>query len=237
MRIVFWQNCLSPHQLPYIVRLLEDKRVDVVVVAAGEDISDERRRMGWDVTSYPGLDRCEVYLNPMPQTVEHLLSVRPEDSYHLFSGIRGFPFVFKVFLRSLRYKLRRGLITERPNTYAFNRANGKPLWLHRIRFFFQDRKYASYIRYVFAMGDEAVDYFHSVWKKWKVFPFAYCTRGMSGSPVIPDIPIDTPPRFLFIGGLSNRKAPLDILRADVLLNNVNGGDDKLYRKRIGISNA
>ena len=32
MRIVFWQNCLSPHQLPYIVHLMDDKRVDEVVV-------------------------------------------------------------------------------------------------------------------------------------------------------------------------------------------------------------
>ena len=32
MRIVFWQNCLSPHQLPYIVHLMDDKRVGEVVV-------------------------------------------------------------------------------------------------------------------------------------------------------------------------------------------------------------
>lgn len=44
MRIVFWQNCLSPHQLPYIVHLMDDKRVDEVVVVTEESISDERKK-------------------------------------------------------------------------------------------------------------------------------------------------------------------------------------------------
>ena len=46
MRIIFWQNCLSPHQLPYIVHLLDDKRVDEVVIVAGEMVSDSRKK--WD---------------------------------------------------------------------------------------------------------------------------------------------------------------------------------------------
>ena len=27
MRLVFWHNCLSPHQLPYVVKLMDDERV------------------------------------------------------------------------------------------------------------------------------------------------------------------------------------------------------------------
>ena len=42
MRIVLWQNCLSPHQLPYIVHLLDDERVDAVVVVAGDTVSGVR---------------------------------------------------------------------------------------------------------------------------------------------------------------------------------------------------
>ena len=34
MRIVFWQNCISPHQMPFITRLADDPRVDEVVVVA-----------------------------------------------------------------------------------------------------------------------------------------------------------------------------------------------------------
>lgn len=57
MRIVFWQNCLSPHQLPYIVHLMDDKRVDEVVVVTEESISDERKKMGWEL----GNRRIQVF--------------------------------------------------------------------------------------------------------------------------------------------------------------------------------
>ena len=51
-RFVFWQNCLSPHQLPYIVHLLDDARVNEVVIVTNEVVSDERKNMGWDVTVF-----------------------------------------------------------------------------------------------------------------------------------------------------------------------------------------
>ena len=210
MRIVFWQNCLSPHQLPYIVHLLDDERVDKVIIVAGEAVNETRRNMGWEVAQIPGLNRCEVYLNPMPQTIDFLLSNRPDSSYHLFSGIRGFQFVFDVFKKSLKYNLKRGLITERPNTFAFGRANGKPLWAHRIRFLLQDKRFTSYVQCVFAMGEEAVDYFHSVCKRWKVYPFAYCTdmvESLSSSSIRREAGL------VFVGSLSWWKAPIYILKS------------------------
>ena len=65
-RFVFWQNCLSPHQLPYIVHLLDDARVNEVVIVTNEVVSDERKNMGWDVTVFPGLQivkSMNYYLN------------------------------------------------------------------------------------------------------------------------------------------------------------------------------
>ena len=212
MRIVFWQNCLSPHQLPYIVHLLDDERVDKVIIATGEAVSVVRKEMGWEVAQIPGLDRCEVYLNPIPQTIDFLLSDCPDSSYHLFSGIRGFQFVFDAFKKSLKYNLKRGLITERPYTFAFSRSNGKPLWLHRLRFFVQDRKFVPYIHYVFAMGMDAVGYFQSLCKNWKVFPFAYCTNCCELSQ-LESSHNQSGICFLFIGSLSKRKAPINILKS------------------------
>lgn len=175
-RFIFWQNCMSPHQLPYIVHLLEDTRVDEVVIVTDEVVSQERKKMGWDVTTFPGLELCDVRLSPSDNEIHELLAKRQEDSIHLFSGIHGYPFVTKVLDMSLKYNIKRGIITERPNTFKFGLANGKPLWLHRIRFLIQDRKYAKHIQYVFAMGEEAVQYFRSIWKDWQVFPFIYCTN-------------------------------------------------------------
>ena len=49
MRLVFWQNCLSPHQLPYIIELANDDRVEAVDVVVGETISESRLAMGWEL--------------------------------------------------------------------------------------------------------------------------------------------------------------------------------------------
>ena len=177
-RFVFWQNCLSPHQLPYIVHLLDDARVNEVVIVTNEVVSDERKNMGWDVTVFPGLERCDVRLSPSNSEIHELLSKRQEESIHFFSGIHGYPFVTKALDMSLKYDVKRGVISERPDTFKFGLANGKPLWLHRIRFFIQDRKYARHIQYVFAMGDDAVSYFRSVWKYWAFICVEYIVSSL-----------------------------------------------------------
>lgn len=210
MRIVFWQNCLSPHQLPYITRLMDDSRVDSVVVVAGEAVSAGREKMGWTIGDYPSLDRCEVYLAPMPQTIDYLFSSRQDNTWHLFSGITAFPFVFSALLHSLRYTLRRGLIMELPNTFAHGRRNAKPLWLHRLRYMLGDRKYAAGFTKIFAMGQRAVDYYQGLCSSWQVYPFIYCVS--NGQEVLTDQPVDGA-KFAFVGSLTPRKSPLTILEA------------------------
>lgn len=204
MRIVFWQNCLSPHQLPYIAHLMDDKRVDEVIVVADETVSEDRKNMGWKVDNYPGLERCGIVMHPDDGEIRALLEQRQEDSWHLFSGIHGFPYLFHCLEISLEYKVKRGMITELPNTFAFGRKNGKPLWLHRLRFFLQDRKYAKHMNKVFAMGKRAVGYFKSVDKGWSVYPFMYCTQPLEGTCFSVR---QGPTKFIFVGSLSYRKAP------------------------------
>lgn len=213
MRIVFWQNLLSPHQLPYIIHLLDDKRVSEVIVVVGENMDKNREKMGWEIPQIAGLSRCKIILNPQENDIKNIFLQKEKESWHLFSGIRGFKFVFSAFKISLNYQIKRGLITERPNTFAFGHTNGKPLWLHKIRFFIQDRKYAQYIDKVFAMGDDAVSYFHSVYKKWETIPFAYCTETHNNSTT----DINSIINFCFVGSLSWWKAPQNIVQAGILL--------------------
>lgn len=210
MRIVFWQNILSPHQLPYIIRLPEDERVSEVVVVAAENLSDERVKMGWQLGDYDMPAACRIVVSPDEEQARALLEEKQSESVHLFSGIHGFPQVFRYLTLSFDYDVKRGMITELPNTYAFGRKNGKPLWLHRLRFWLQDRKYAKKMDYVFAMGSRATKYFKSVRGGWKVFPFMYCTYPKSGfaAPVA-----ETDTKFIFVGCLSDRKSPTAISSA------------------------
>lgn len=205
---------MSPHQIPYIVQLLDDERVDEVVLVAGETVSETRKAMGWNVTEFQGLDRCKVYIRPHYLIIESLMEARQADSYHLFSGIRADAFVFQCLKKSLSYSMKRGVITERPNTYDFkwDIENARPYWMHRIRFFLQDRKYARHIQYVFAMGNEAVNYFRSLGMKWNVFPFCYCTQPLSTTSSI-DCQSNESPQYLYCGSLSHRKSPLTIIDA------------------------
>lgn len=208
MRIVFWQNCLSPHQVPYIKKLCDDPRVDEVVLVIDEPVSAKRMAMGWGRLA---LDDSGVKLfeHPGVEQVESLLSKDPESSWHLFSGISAFEYVFQVLKRSLKYNINRGIITERPYTYAFGCSNGKPLWLHRLRFLMRDLKYARHIGKVFAMGSSAVDYFASVYKGWQVLHFAYCTEPYSIEPSSYAGCV----RVCFVGSLSLRKSPVSIVKA------------------------
>ena len=211
MRIVFWQNCISPHQLPYIVHLLEDSRVDEVVVVASETVSDTRKKMGWDILALEGLNKCKLYIRPHDIIIESLFKIRPNETYHLYSGIRADAFVFKCLCMSMKYNLHRGMITERPNTYNFrwNITNGKPYWMHRLRFFIQDRKYAKRMEYVFAIGKGADKYYNSLGLGWKVYPFCYCTQLVSETLSVKHIS----PQYIFVGSLTHRKNPISIVKS------------------------
>lgn len=207
---------MSLLQLPYIQKLIDDDRVDEVDIIAVDAISKEREKMGWYVDINNDSDQCRYYVHPDDVQIRELFAKDVEDCIHFFAGIRAYPYVFHAFKMSLNYQIRRGIITERPYTYAFGRKNGKPLWLHRIRAYIQDRKYYHSIDYVFGFGEEAVRYYCSLYSKWKVFSFAYCTKQ-------PDILIskqleNEKVRFLFVGSLSRRKNPDLIIRSAQKLN-------------------
>lgn len=90
MRLVFWHNCLSPHQLPYVVRLMDDERVDEVIFAAPLAVLGERKDMGWSAMK-DDIERqgVKVLLHPSDDEIHTVLKQRPEDSCHLFGGISG----------------------------------------------------------------------------------------------------------------------------------------------------
>lgn len=214
MNIVFWQNIVSPHQLPYIKKLINESNVDSVTLVAAEDISIDRKQMGWENGSV-NENSVRIILaknNRIDEdTAKVLLSRDPENSIHLFSGITAFEFCLYYFKMSLNYKIKRGIISEGPLTFAYGIEGLKPIWLHKLKFILKERKYAPYIDYVFAIGTPAVKFFSSIYSNWKVVPFAYCTE--------PPINIEQDNnqrdnvRFLFVGSLSKRKSPTTIVNA------------------------
>lgn len=198
MKLLFFQNCISPHQMPYIEVLAHDHDVTVVAprVAYGE-----RAAMGWNENEGEE-SKVKILINPSDEVVEKLFVGQNIDNQSqtgvvaLFSGISAFPEVHHWFRLSLGKNLKRGIITEAPYTFD------KPLWMHKLRFELKDRRFVKCFDYVFAIGEDCAKYYGGRSKHWKVVPFMYCTK-----PVVVDEPFDRSDalKVCFVGSLDKRK--------------------------------
>lgn len=226
MNLFFWQNCISPHQVPYIRKIKNDPRVDNVYLISPFIDSDERKNMGWSSADYAKQRDLDVYIEPTRSKIDELMRIDPEKSVHLFSGIRGDKNVFQYFLQSLEHNLKRGFIIEPPFTY------NKPLWAHYVRFFIQDSKYIGCFDYVFAIGEDSVKYYTNISKRWKVIPFVYCTE--TPQLMVPSDKVnDKPLSIVYVGSLSCRKNVMVLLKAlkrneelDITLDIYGDGDQR-----------
>ena len=227
MRIVFWQHILSMIDLPYIVELINHPLVDEVVIIASS-LTTTRKEMGWDI-DFPELRQCVVITDPNPNEIDVLLKKDVSKTIHLFSGLNAFPHVFNAFKMSLKYNLKRGIITERPLTYCAGIDWLKPLWLHRFRYWLHNKKYIKDIDYYFEIGECTSHYYKSISSHWKVFPFAYCTR--DNKEITPTVKSNLL-QICFVGSLSKRKGVMTLLRAVKMVND-KGYKGKLEVKLIG----
>lgn len=195
MILIFFQNCLSPHQIPYIRECAEDERVEKVYFVMPRIDYDMRTGMGWSNDKLLDEPTIEFVLKPDDNKVRQLLDITGKDIRCLFSGIRADADVFRWLNISLGFNVKRYIITEPPYTFD------KPLWMHYIRFFLQDYKYVKYIDGVFAIGASCERYYRSISKRWKVFPFIYVTESFDVEPVL----LYDDMKVLYVGSLSERK--------------------------------
>lgn len=213
MKFVFWQNCISPHQIPYIKELCKETRVEEVCLVVPRTDYNARRDMGWNAEEFI-TDTAAViqyHLNPNEDSINKLLKQSTENTFHFFSGIRADKDVYSWFLLSLQYNLKRGIITEAPYTYD------KPLWMHYLRFWIQDRKYIPKIDYVFAIGTGAVSYYKLLSRKWKVIPFLYCTESFVSETTKEADASSEFVKLVYVGSLSKRKNVITLLKSINLL--------------------
>lgn len=194
MNLIFFQNCISPHQIPYIRECTKDERIESVHLIVPRTDYDERRDMGWDSTHLLEDTLIRLWLKPTNEQVIQLLK-ETKDVVCLFTGIRAFSDVFCWFRLSLAYQVKRYIITEPPLVY------NKPLWMHYLRFFIQDYRYVSRIDGIFGFGDLAVRYYRNISKRWDVFPFQYVTE--TSKRILP--PPSGKVKLLFVGSLIPRK--------------------------------
>lgn len=210
MILIFFQNCLSPHQIPYISECAEDERVEKVYFVMPRIDYDMRAGMGWSNDKLLDEPTIEFVLKPDDNKVRQLLDITGKDIRCLFSGIRADADVFRWLNISLGFNVKRYIITEPP--YIFD----KPLWMHYVRFFLQDYKYVKYIDGVFAIGESCERYYRSISKRWKVFPFIYVTESFD----VEHVSLHDDIKVLYVGSLSERKNVKVLIEAMKGLHNV-----------------
>lgn len=230
MTLLFFQNCVSPHQIPYIKELVLNPNVKEVFLIVPRYDYNERQEMGWDNKRLIDNTGIKLLYRPNENTIKKLLNEN-ENSYCFFSGIRADADVFSWFKASLKYKVKRYIITEPPFTY------NKPLWMHYIRFFLQDYKYVKYIDGIFGIGEDAVKYYRNISKRWKVFPFQYVTEHNKRTKEVPTGNL----KLLFVGSLCRRKNVRIVIEAlkgikDIEFTVLGNGEERLELEKLANKN-
>lgn len=229
MKFVFFLNSASPHQIPYIRELNTCSFVSELFLVVPKIDSKERIKLGWNTEYLLMTSRIRYVLSASCEDVKNILNT--SNTYCFFSGIRADSNVFRWFKFSLKFDVKRYLITEGPYTY------NKPLFLHYIRFLLQDYKYIKYISGVFAIGDKAVKYYKSLSSSWKVYPFQYVTEEIKRNYFSNKGSL----KLLYVGSFIKRKNVSFLLKSltnisDVSLTLIGSGKNEGELKKIAKNN-
>ena len=82
MKLVAWQNMLSPHQQPLLNALADSSQVDKLTLIVEQEMSQERANMGWTI---PDFSHLTVIVAPQLSQLDEL-KTEFLDSTHLVSG-------------------------------------------------------------------------------------------------------------------------------------------------------
>ena len=199
MRVVFWQNILSFYQVPHITALAAFPDTEVVWVVQ-QAITPDRVAQGWKVPDVPGV---RVVVAPDDAAVQGLISERPKDSVHIFSGIHQDPIARKAFYLCVKTPAQIGLLNEPPFPGRL-RDLVSPTF-HRVHRLLHGRR----VDFVLAIGHMAVNFYRAVgYPANAVFPYGYFPPAPSDPPTAR--PQDGPVQILYLGQLVERKG-VDIL--------------------------
>lgn len=82
MRVVAWQNMLSPHQAPLLNALADSPEVESLTLIVEQELSQERADMGWKI---PELTHVDVLVSPERTVLDERID-QFSQSVHLVSG-------------------------------------------------------------------------------------------------------------------------------------------------------
>lgn len=84
-RIIFWLGEASPHQSGYLRALADLLTGKTIIAVLQQRLQTERLTLGWQT---PHLGRMDVVMSPDQRTVEEIALREPENTVHIFGGLR-----------------------------------------------------------------------------------------------------------------------------------------------------
>ena len=170
MRVVFWQNILSPHQSAAI-RALAAMESEVVVVAS-EAMLSERKQIGWSV---PDFGRANLVVAPAPEQIRSLITQDLNSTVHIIAGARWTPLGSAATAACIQARARMGIMSEAADAGGLK---GQARWL---KYAFERVQAGRHFQFILAIGQPGVRWFRLCgYPRQKVFPYAYFTEDPQG---------------------------------------------------------
>jgi len=146
---LFWQNMISIHQKDFLEALAVQPGVTSVILVVQQDISAERKKMGWDV---PQLKGIRVVVAPTNGQIDDLIAGH-ERGVHVFSGFNVGAVNAYAMKQCISGKRKIAIMSE-PYNFAGNKGR-----LKKMKFKLDALRYKKHISFVLAIGDEGVAQF------------------------------------------------------------------------------
>lgn len=164
-RIVFWEPTLSPHKTAFIASIARLAPAKEVIYCADQGLDEERKALGW-TTAEP--DGYRQVIAPDGPAIAELVEDSPNESFHVFSGMRKIPSIVEG-LKKVREQGARFAIMSEPR--------GWEGWAGRLRFV-QSWLTEGWLRhnasFILAIGRQGSMWFRSVgYPADRIIPFAY----------------------------------------------------------------
>lgn len=229
--IVFWDPSYSPHKVSFVNALARQMNDVNIMVFADQCISPERRALGWD-----GFNNSLIpwEIDPDKSTIEKVIFLNPENTLHIFSGLRRVPLITYA-IKCVKKSNSRFAIMHEPRV-----REGWKGELRYVQSWITEGWFRKNSEFILAIGKNGPKWFESVgYPKSKIFPFAYFIDAPNYQ-----FPIKGSGKNLnkinvgYVGRIVEAKGIFDLAQAVALLGeNVTltivgvGPDEKAFRQR------
>jgi glycosyltransferase involved in cell wall biosynthesis len=196
MKIVFWQNNLSPHMLDLYEALATlGNEIHIYYIS---NISQARKAQGWrnvssDKVLLSKIDDSRYDIDP--------------SAIHIFQGIRGNGLISKVQNDFKKHNMKFYLMMEKLDLRSFKRIK---IFLYQ----YYNAKFKNNIIGIFCIGKGSKSQYINIFKKIELYDFGYFVNIPSKKPVNRKIKIR---KFLFVGRLVKLKNIHSIIDAILFL--------------------